>query len=255
MFMSKHPKLTQKDLILYAPSPKVAEMVGKTFGRLTVLSCAGKRKVGKQETFYLNCLCECGKAVLASSNHVRGGKLSSCGCLKIDFPARFIHGEATSSGTNRSKMYTTWQSLRNRCNNPNDESYDRYGAIGRVVCEGWSGKAGFLNFKKAMTPITDKSIDRIDNNGNYSCGECDECKKNGWTFNCRWANDNVQSNNRGNFNKYIVVNGIRMNHRQADRYLGFPIKTISGRIARGWTEEEAVSVFPKMGNRKSVTKK
>lgn len=241
--MSKYPKVTQQDLIPYPASPKVAEMINKKYGRLTIISCAGKRKKGKQETFYLNCLCECGKEVLASVGHVKGGKLSSCGCYKIDHPSRFVHGYAPLRGK-REKIYHAWHSMHYRCSEKAKEqdSTRKYGEKGIKVCEGWSGNTGFVNFKEAMNPPTDKSLDRINNDLHYSCGKCDECKKNDWRLNCRWGSDDVQSNNRGNFNNWIIIDEKEMTYRQASRYLGFPEKTLQSRIVRmGWAVEKAIS--------------
>ena len=241
--MSKHQKITQQDLIPYPASPKVAEMINKKYGRLTILSCAGKRKVGKSETFYLNCVCDCGKEVLASNAHIKGGKLSSCGCLRIDFPNHFKHGYAPLRGK-REKIYHAWHSMHFRCSEKAKEqdSTRKYGEKGIKVCEGWSGENGFINFKEAMNPPTDKSLDRINNDLHYSCGKCDECMREGWEFNCRWGNDDVQSNNRGDFNNWITIDGITMTYRQASRHLGFPEKTLQSRIKTlGWSEQEAIS--------------
>ncbi len=40
------------------------------------------------------------------------------------------------------------------------------------------------------------TIDRIDNNANYSCGKCEECKRNGWKPNCQWTTVEEQNKNR-----------------------------------------------------------
>jgi hypothetical protein len=40
------------------------------------------------------------------------------------------------------------------------------------------------------------SVDRIDNDGPYSCGHCEECGANGWHLNCRWATPLEQASHR-----------------------------------------------------------
>ena len=60
---------------------KIKDISGQTFGKLTVISCAGKLD-GKN--YYWNCKCECGneKAILGTS--LRSGNTKSCGCGKYD---------------------------------------------------------------------------------------------------------------------------------------------------------------------------
>ena len=66
---------------------------------------------------------------------------------------------------------------------------------GISVCQGWQN---FDNFYKDMgdKPSPVHSIDRINNEKGYSCGYCEECLKNNWPANCRWATSKEQANNR-----------------------------------------------------------
>ena len=59
--------------------------IQEKYGRLTVLSHAGKDKRGKH---LWNCLCECGKQKLVVSDNLSSGKSNSCGCLKAEFLSR-----------------------------------------------------------------------------------------------------------------------------------------------------------------------
>ena len=59
------------------------ELVGQTFGRLTVIekSLDGIKNGSKTRTA-LVCLCECGKTKTIKKDHLKGGNTQSCGCLQ-----------------------------------------------------------------------------------------------------------------------------------------------------------------------------
>jgi hypothetical protein len=86
--------------------------------------------------------------------------------------------------------------MKYRCFNPKAASYEKYGGRGITVCEGW--RYDFLKFVDdlGVRPSTKYSIDRINNDGHYSCGDCPQCIREGWLFNCRWATAYIQNRNR-----------------------------------------------------------
>ena len=92
--------------------------------------------------------------------------------------------------------HTAWLSMKQRCYSPKYWNYHRYGGRGIVVCSDW--KDCFPNFYEDLgnRPSNIHSLDRIDNNANYSCGHCIECLENGWNMNCKWSTQKEQSNNR-----------------------------------------------------------
>lgn len=56
------------------------DLVGKTFGRLRVISAAGENKWHNQQWL---CRCSCGKTKIIAATHLAGGKTTSCGCARL----------------------------------------------------------------------------------------------------------------------------------------------------------------------------
>lgn len=166
-------------------------MVGARFGRLTVVGKSALRSGGHVVWV---CICDCGKSIDADGCHLRRGKSTSCGCFRAQASAgrMTVHGEARKG--KRSRTFNCWMNAKMRCFSPGATRYKDWGGRGITMCERW--KNSFENFLADMgeCPLV-KSLDRIENDGNYEPG------------NCRWATPQQQNNNRRKVRNEHVRNG------------------------------------------------
>lgn len=200
--------------------PKLIDLLGRTFGRLTVSDRAANSKHGNARWV---CSCECGAICIVNSRSLTCGLTRSCGCLKQERAAvtKTKHGHCRYRQS--TQAYRAWVNMRSRCLNPNSTRAHRYNARGISCQPDW---ALFENFLRDMgEPPQGFSLDRIDNDGNYT------------RSNCRWADLPQQANNRSS-NHRITINGTTMTIAEWGRASGIPAHTLYNRVYRGWPPED-----------------
>lgn len=106
------------------------------------------------------------------------------------------HGSRNASykhGRWATPEYRAWRHMFDRCINPKDAYYHRYGGRGIRICDRWRDFQAFLA-DMGERPSPQHSLDRIDVNGHYE------------PANCRWATKVQQANNTST-NRFIVIEG------------------------------------------------
>lgn len=100
-------------------------------------------------------------------------------------------------GINRPE-YNSWRAMKARCYDTKYWAYNRYGGRGIKVCDRWLGKNGFSNFLQDMgkKPTIKHSLDRIDNNLDYTFG------------NCKWSTQTEQVRNSTTV-RIIEIDGVQ----------------------------------------------
>jgi hypothetical protein len=123
--------------------------------------------------------------------------------------------------------YTTWQSMKDRCLNPNSVTFDRYGGRGITVCERWLHS--FENFLADMGERpAGMQLDRIDNDGHYE------------PRNCRWVTKRDNARNRKSC-LFIVIDGKKLTAVEWSDITGVPADVIYNRIRHGWDPVRAAT--------------
>lgn len=131
----------------------------------------------------------------------------------------------------RPSEYNAWRTMRQRCNNPNNYNYWRYGGRGIAVCKRWNESyANFINDMGAK-PSPSHSLERVNNDLGYS------------PENCIWATLSQQASNTRQ-NNYITVGGVKDTITGWARKLNCMPSALRGRLKRGWSAEKTVTTPP-----------
>lgn len=197
---------------------KTIDLTGKKFNKLTILYIIHYQIKDAKCRKLAVCLCECGVIVgPIRLDGVVNGHSKSCGCLRIEK----IKNNFTKHGYGGTPEYKAWWSMLQRCSNPKDHNYLRYGGRGIKVCPSWIDSCKVFIDDMGYRPSSSHSLDRIDNNGDYH------------PTNCRWATKLEQINNRST-TVVIKLNGIDMTLGDAARLYQIDVELVRRRLKSGW---------------------
>ena len=129
-----------------------------------------------------------------------------------------------------SPEYKSWGAMKQRCTNPNHESYDRYGGRGITFDPSWED---FSVFFKDMgeKPTPEHQLERVDNEKNYS------------KENCIWTTRKEQTRNRGGARatRFYTYDGKTMCIKDWAQEVGISNTSMQKRLNKGWPLEKAFS--------------
>ncbi len=194
-----------------------SKLEGQRFGRLVVAERVWPNTNGNTRW---RCACDCGNVSVVTAVDLRRDT-KSCGCLRKD---RLLESIRTH-GKSGSPVYGVWHGMMRRCYERKSKNYARYGGRGIVVCDRWHD---FEKFYADMgDPPPGLTIERIDNDGSYSPG------------NCEWASRATQGANTSQVRR-VTIDGLTMTLRAAAERHGLRPATVYQRVHRGLSIEEAL---------------
>lgn len=207
---------------------------GEKYGRLTIIietdpvPCKNSRGVKRM----FICQCECGVFVPVHIVKLRNGHTKSCGCLQSE---TLIRRNTKHGLSKKIPEYGIWVAIKARCHNPKHIAAKNYSKRGITVCNEWIND--FPRFIKDMgrRPSPQHSIERRDNDKEYS------------PDNCYWATPIEQANNTRK-NVFLEIDGTKKTISQWARLNGISQSVAATRRYRGWCNHCAVTLKKREGS-------
>jgi len=195
--------------------------VGDCFGGWVIVDGKKIDSIGKHRGVFYKIRCECGYETFRFYRKLKASTMCySCSTKKRG-------KNQVTHGLSKTRLYNNWQKMIARCYNVENKSYLSYGRRGIKVCDRWLDS--YENFFQDVgeKPSPNHSLDRIDNNGDYS------------PANVRWATKKEQASNRRN-TCYIDYNNERIALPLLAERFNIKTSVVYKRLKRGWDIERAL---------------
>ena len=207
---------------------------GDKYNKLTIieeLPSIPRKSRGVYRMF--KCKCDCGNIVSVRLDHLRDGHTTSCGCEN----RRIVKETHTKHGLYKYSIYLAWINIKARCYNHNNPEYCYYGGKGICLCDEWINNfESFYNWSIENGWNKSLTIDRINNNKNYS------------PDNCRWTNYKIQLSNTSRTHN-IIYNNKKYNIRELSDLLNISYDKLYYRIIQlGWDVDKTINYYNKRIN-------
>lgn len=204
---------------------KMFNYTGRRFGSQVVIRFDHRHPSG--QPYLWLCRCDCGKERLVAATSLRSGNSKSCGC-GIRKSSKITHGMSYSLEER------AWSGIKQRCLYKTWKFYPNYGGRGIKACAFILESPAHLITLIGKCPGKGWTVDRENNNGNYSCGSCAECIQKVWPLNIRWATKRQQASNRRT-SRSFTFNGVTTIAAEWARQLGISAASFSARVKSGKT--------------------
>lgn len=200
---------------------KIENLINQKFNKLLVL----RRLPNQGKKVMWECKCDCGNLTQVLTSNLKCGRTKSCGCLRINK----LVSRSTTHNQRHTKLYEVWKTMKQRCFNPNCDSYKNYGARGITIYSDWKDNFNsFYEWSISNGYQDGLTIDRIDFNGNYE------------PSNCRWVDRLTQANNTRT-NVFIEFNNEVHTIAEWSRIYNIKQSVLSDRLRRGWSIEKSLT--------------
>lgn len=152
------------------------EYINKRYGNVVVTDCYWIKE--KRYRLYVDYRCDCGNIKSGTIDHLKSGRIKSCGCLRNKTIIKRNTKHNLYKGNKR--IFDIWNNMIQRCKNDKNPNYKNYGGRGIKVCGEWQNPEKFIKWayengyeeKNKTDRKNVLSIERINVNGNYEPRNC-----------------------------------------------------------------------------------